>query len=153
VLQDDARVKAGAMLAAPPENPAVPGVSIASIAEPGLFLLAEEDNSIAAIGNDFIQQNYESYPAAAWLVRVKDAGHWSFSDVPGIMDAFAPGCGSGKRQTDPTQDFTYLDPAVGRSITQGYVTAFFGHQLLGDAASAEYLGRAKPESVVTVARR
>jgi predicted dienelactone hydrolase len=153
VLQDDPRVKAGAMLAAPPENPILTGVSIANLTKPGLFVLAEEDNSIGLAANELIQQNYESYPNAAWLLSVKEAGHWSFSDIAGMTSFLAPGCGQGERQVDPTQTFTYLDNDVGREIAASYVTAFLAAQLLNDASAERYLSEEKPEGVVTIAHR
>jgi hypothetical protein len=136
------------MLAAP-----IPGDSVARVTQPGLFMVAEEDNSIGVAGNDAIEQNYDNYPAQAWLVKVKDAGHWSFSDIAGMTDVFAPGCGTAKRQSDPAQTFTYLDPTLGRGIAQAYVAAFFGAKLLNETGAAAYLTRAKPEGVVTVAQR
>lgn len=153
VLQNDARVKVGVMMAAPPENPLLAGVTVAKLKKPGLFFLAEEDNAVGASGNALIQQNYADYPAPAWLISVKDAGHWSFSDMAGITAVFAPGCGEGKRQQDPTQTFTYLDNDTGKSIGSAYVTAFFAGQLRGDAAGTAYLGQAKPDGVVTITHR
>jgi len=153
VLQDDPRVKAGVMIAAPPENPLLTGVSIANIEKPGLFMLAEEDNAIGAAGNDAIHQNYEAYPAPAWLLSVKDAGHWSFSDIAGLVPGLMPGCGTGQRQADPSQSFTYLDSETGRDIAVRYVTAFLAAQLLDQAPAARYLETATPEGVVTLVNR
>jgi dienelactone hydrolase len=153
VLQNDPRVKAGAMLAAPPENPILSGVTVADITQPGLFVLAEEDNSIGVGGNDLIRQNYESYPNPAWFLSVKEAGHWSFSDIAGMTPFLAPGCGQGERQLDPTQTFAFLDNAVGREIAASYVTAFLAAELLRDSSAAAYLSDANPAGVVTIAHR
>jgi dienelactone hydrolase len=153
VLQDEARVKVGAMLAAPPELPVITGVSVANLKKPGLFVLAEEDNSVGALGNDLIHQNYENYPAPAWLLSVKDAGHWSFSDIAGIVPGLMPGCGEAKRQSDPSQAFSYIDPDVGRDIAVRYVTAFLAAQLLGQKEAAAYLSIAAPDDLVTLVNR
>jgi dienelactone hydrolase len=153
VLQDDPRVKAGAMIAAPPENPILTGVSIANLTKPGLFFLAEEDNAIGVAANELIQQNYESYPNPAWLVSVKDAGHWSFSDIAGMAPFLAPGCGQGERQIDPTQTFTYVDNDVGREVAASYVTAFLAAELLDDSSASKYLSEGMPEDVVKIEHR
>jgi dienelactone hydrolase len=153
VLQDDPRVKAGAMLAAPPENPLLPGVTLANLTKPGFFFLAEEDNSIGAAGNTYIQDNYDAYPAPAWLLSVKDAGHWSFSDIAGMAEFLAPGCGQGQRQEDPTETFSYIDNDAGRDIARTYVTAFLASELLNDTDAAAYLDEATPASAVTIEHR
>lgn len=150
VLQNDARVKVGVMIAAPPANPLLAGVTLASLTKPGLFFLAEEDNSITALGNQLIHDNFDQYPAPAWLVSVKDAGHWSFSDICNLIAPFKPGCGQGTRQTDTTQTFTYLPNDTGRSIAQEYTSAFFRAELLGDATGADYLSTATPDGIVTL---
>jgi hypothetical protein len=60
------------------------------------------------------------------------------SDLAGLTEMFAPGCGDGIRQTDDTA-FTYLDPELGRDITASYVTAFFKATLEGDDGARAYL--------------
>ena len=152
VLQDDDRFVAGVALAAPVENPLLPGVTVAGIAEPMLMLLTREDNSITEVGNNLIRSNAMALPGGAWLVELADAGHWSVSDLCGIVEAFEPGCGDGTRQTAPGEPFTYLDNELARHITASYVTAFFALHLQGDAAAEAYLDAATPAEVVTVTR-
>lgn len=152
VLQDDDRFVAGVAIAAPVENPLLPGVTTAGIDEPLLFLLAQEDNSITEVGNNFIRNNAMVMPGGSWLVELADAGHWSFSDLCGIVEAFDPGCGDGERQTVPGEAFTYLDASVARGIGASYVAAFFGLHLHGDAAAEAYLDTATPSETVTVTR-
>jgi predicted dienelactone hydrolase len=151
VLQDDDRFLAGVAMAAPVENPLLPGVSTAAIAQPMLFILALEDNSIQAIGNTFIRNNAAAMPGGSWLVELADAGHWSVSDLCGVIDEFSPGCGRGTRQTNG-EPFSYLPADTGRQIGASYVTAFFALHLLGDDGAAEFLATAEPADVVTVTR-
>lgn len=132
ILQDDDRFRAGLVIAAPVESPVLPGVAVAQIAEPMLFMLAGEDNSIGVLGNLVIRQNYEVAPSPAWKVEIADAGHWSFSDIAGIVPAFDAGCGEGERQTVPGESFTYIDNVLAREITAAYGVRFFAAQLLGD---------------------
>lgn len=138
VAQLDDRVKAAAAICAPMENPAIPGVTLADIHVPLMFVVALEDNSIGDLGNQFIEKNFGSAHPPVDKIEVADAGHWSFSDEDGLISAFAPGCGSAIRQTDD-QPFTYLDPEAGRAIAAAYVTAFFKATLLGDAGARAYV--------------
>ncbi len=151
VLQNDKRVKAAVMIAAPPENPLLGKVSIDLITQPTLFLLAREDNSITEAGNITIRNNYDEYPTEAWLVEVLDAGHYSFSDLCGLVDGFQPGCGTGIRQTTTGTAFTYLDNDIARGIASGYTVAYFGRVLVSDAIAAEYLKLPQPRRFVTIA--
>lgn len=138
----DDRIQATFALAAPIDSPFFPGVSLAPI--PLAFLVAVEDNSISEFGNNFIRDNYEDAPAAAWKFEVADAGHWSVSDLVGVVEGFAPGCGMDMRQTTD-EPFTYLGPTTGRSITAAYVTAFFRATLDDDLGARAYLARGFPD--------
>ncbi len=149
VLQNDDRFSAGVAIAAPIQNPLLPGVDTAQVAEPMLYLLMEEDNSILTIGNNLLRSNAMGMPGGSWLVELADAGHWSPSDLCGIVDDFMPGCGDDLRQTDGSP-FTYLSADEGRSITASYVTAFFALHLQDDAAALDYLSVGTPADTVTV---
>lgn len=149
VLQEDDRFTSGVAIAAPIENPLLPGVATDQVDEPMLYLLMEEDNSITAVGNMLIRSNAMAMPGGSWLVELADAGHWSPSDLCGLVDDFMPCCGDDLRQTDGSE-FTYLAADTGRSISAAYVTAFFAAQLGGDSDAEAYLGAAHPEDIVTV---
>ncbi|MCB9569092.1 MAG: hypothetical protein H6710_18075 [Myxococcales bacterium] len=153
LLQDDPRPLAGLPLAAPVQNPIFPGTMIAAIDRPMLFVLAEEDNSISIIGNNLIRQNFKDAAPPSWLVEVRDAGHWNFSDICGLTDAFAAGCGDGERMAAPHDPFTYLDIDVARGLASAYALAFFDLHLRGNAAAADYLATPEPAEWVTVSVR
>jgi hypothetical protein len=131
VLQDDPRPRAGVAIAAPVENPILPGVTVAAITEPLMLIVAVEDNSITEFGNMAIRQNFMDTAGPTWKLEFADTGHFAFSDLAGLSDYFAAGCGPGIRQTDQTP-FEYADPFVVRELTAGRVTAFFALHLLGD---------------------
>jgi predicted dienelactone hydrolase len=143
VAQMDDRIASAAALCAPIQNPLTPGVTVADIRKPLMFVVAEEDNSITELGNVLLRSNYRNAPAAAWKLEIPDAGHWSVSDLDGLVDIFKAGCGDATRQTDGT-DFTYLDPPTGRAIAAAYVTAFFKATLLGDEGARVYLSAKNP---------
>jgi predicted dienelactone hydrolase len=138
VAQLDSRIDGAVALCAPMENPLVPGVSLADLTMPLMFVVAVEDNSITELGNNFIRDNFDAAPGPAYKLEIAEAGHWSVSDLVGLVPAFEPGCGDGIRQTDD-QPFTYLDPAAGRGVAAAYATAFFKSVLLDDAGARSYL--------------
>ncbi len=151
-LQADPRIDAGFALAAPMQNPLLPGVVVAELTRPLGFLVAAEDNSITELGNQFIRDNYDAAGGAAYKIEVADAGHWSVSDVVGATAGFMAGCGAGTRQTDG-QPFSYLDPATGRALSAAYVTAFFKATLMADAGAQAYLTAPRSDGRATVLGR
>lgn len=150
VLQDDPRFRAGLIMAAPVESPVLPGVSVANIEQPMLMMVAEEDNSIGELGNAVMRANYAAASSPAWKVEIADAGHWSFSDIAGIVPEFNAGCGEGERQTAPGEPFTYIDNQLARDITAAYGVRFFASQLLGDEEAGTALGDSTVPGVVKV---
>ncbi len=131
VLQDDPRPKAGVAIAAPLENPLLPGVTMAGISEPLMLIVAVEDNSITEFGNNAIRSNFTTANLPVWKLEFADTGHFGFSDLAGLSDYFAAGCGDGERQTNG-EPFTYADPFDVRGLAATRVTAFFALHLLGD---------------------
>jgi dienelactone hydrolase len=152
VLTQDPRPIAGLALAVPMENPLLPGVTVATLKVPLFFLRAAEDNSIGAAGDFVIDENFKDATSPVWKANVADAGHWSFTDICGIVPDFHAGCGMGERQTNGAA-FEYLDIKIGRGIAQAYTTAFFAAKLTGAAAGETYLGGSRPEGIVTVTHR
>jgi dienelactone hydrolase len=150
VAEDDDRIAAAFALAAPMQNPLLPGVTIANLDVPLGFLVAVEDNSITELGNQLIRDNFEAAPAGAYKIEVADAGHWSVSDLLGVVPGFMAGCGSGTRQTDG-QPFTYAPPAPTRLLAAAYVTAFFRATLADDAGARAYLTAERTDGAATVA--
>lgn len=136
VAQSDGRIKAAMGIAAPMENPLLPGVEISALSVPLMFVVAVEDNSITEAGNVLIRSNFEAATAGAYKAEVADAGHWSFSDLCGLVEAFEPGCGSDERQTDG-EVFEYLPAAEGRDVAAGLAAAFFLGELRGEGAVEE----------------
>ena len=147
VLVDDDRFKAGFAMAAPPAF--LGGVTMPQIAEPILMLLATEDHSIGLVGNSLMHDNFDAATSPAWLAEVRDAGHWSFSDVCALTKDFTPGCGSGERQEDHT-DFTYLDIDQGRSVAASYAAAYFDWALRGAESGRAYVSGNHPDGTVAV---
>lgn len=152
VAQRDARVGAVVAIAAPIENPLLPGVTAAEVTTPLLFLLALEDNSIQAIGNTLIRNNFNALGGPAALLEIPDAGHWSFSDINGLVPAFLAGCGEGTRQSRRSETFTYMDPVAGRELAASWATAWLEEALRDNEAAREFLA-APPANGATLQRR
>jgi|TARA_B110000037_G_C17034743_1_gene471088 dienelactone hydrolase len=138
IAQERPEIKAALGLAAPMENPLLSGVNVSELRKPLGFLIAVEDNSISEFGNELMRTNFED-AEQAWKLEVPDAGHWSFSDIVGLIENFEPGCGEDLRQTDGTV-FQYIDAIEGRNIAAGFSAAFFAQTLLGDEDALNSLG-------------
>lgn len=134
LAQEDLRIQGALGLAAPMENPLLPGVETSTLDKPLAILLAVEDNSITALGNQLIVSNLEDAPNTTYRLDVADAGHWSVSDIAGIHPDVQAGCGSDERMTDGA-DFEYLDPALGSAIAGHFTAAFMAELLLDDAGA------------------
>ena len=98
-----------------------------------LVLLGETVNATASFGQtpcapaaDNFQQYYQHAVGPALEIEVLDANHMSFLDNTSILPALACPAGSD-------------DPAVTRSLTQGYLVAFFRERLYGDSSMSAFL--------------
>lgn len=150
LLMGDTRPKAGLALAAPMENPLLQGVTVADIHVPLFLWLAEEDNSITEVGNSLIRSNFTSANTPTWKVEVADTGHWSVSDICGIVPDFDAGCATGDVRQTTGEAFTYHDIEASRAIAASYVTAFFLATLTDEADAKAYLSKGHPADLVTV---
>ncbi len=120
-VADDSRITVGAPMASG-------GIKLeAGLSAPLMHFKAEEDKTVA--GAD-IEANYSDSAGARWILRVKDAGHFSFSDMCLLDPNFGDGCGEGTRE-DTEETFTFLDDEVAHDLTTYYETALFGYYLKG----------------------
>jgi predicted dienelactone hydrolase len=140
VTRDDARFIAGLAVAAPIS--VLGPVAISSIHVPFGFLVMREDNSIGEIGNRLIRMDAMRLPGAATLVELDDAGHWSISDLCGLVPTFQPGCGDGVRGSVPGDvPFTYVSSAAARELAADVAAGFFATHLLGDPGGDTFVRR------------
>ena len=153
VLQNDDRVHAGLVITAPVQSFILPGSPLAAIDEPLMLMLAQEDNAILELGNDYMRANFADANPPVWLVEVADTGHWSFSDVCALLPELSPGCGEGLRQTVPGSPFAYLDNELARGIASAYAARFFAAHLRDEPGADAALDVADPEDLVTVSVR
>jgi dienelactone hydrolase len=140
VMHDDDRFIAALAVAAPVS--VLGAVPIAEIDRPYLFLLMREDNSVGELGNRLIRADYAHVGGPAALVELDDAGHWSISDLCGLVHAFDAGCGDGVRgSVGGSVAFTYVDPNIAREVAADTAAAFFATHLLGDPGGDTILRR------------
>lgn len=142
LTQEDPRVRAAVGLAAPMENPLLPGVRMADLTAPLMLLVAREDHSISELGNLLIRDNAANAGGPVALVEVDDAGHWSVSDLCGVDPGFMPGCGADTRLDG--SPFDYLPAAEGRATTATLVTSFLLETLVD---GVDHLGAADIDGV------
>ncbi len=124
----DARFRAVlTMAAAPPTH--------TNLTVPMLLMLGAEDNTIGPEGNRRIRENHAIHTGPAFLLELKNGGHYSFTDMFKINKAFGDGIGSGKRRgTDQVVEFTPMELTY--EIINSYSVAFLGAYLKGQK---EYL--------------
>ena len=138
VAQNDERIVAVLGMAAPMENILYGEVMMENIDIPVGMLKATEDNSIGTIGNAFIDENFGAANTPAYKLDIVDAGHWSVTNIAGLTDGFAPGCGDGERQTDG-EPFTYVPVSDANDFTATFASAFFAGHVLGEPSGLELL--------------
>ncbi len=139
---------AGAFMGAPVDTGVLGDTDAAEIVEPTLFLVLAEDHSVGTLGNTLMAGNFDEVAGPAWLVELADAGHWSVSDLCGIVDDFMPGCGEDTRQ-EGGESFTYLPAADGRLLAGAVTTAFLDSVFSPESAADAWL-RAPPDARLSV---
>lgn len=138
VAQNDSRIAAVVGMAAPMENVLYGEVLMENISIPLGLLEATEDNSVGVPGNLFIRENFDTANTPAYKLALADAGHWSVTNIAGLTEGFAPGCGQGTRQTNG-ESFSYVPVDEANGYTASFVTAFFAAHLRGEAAGLALL--------------
>ena len=138
VAQNDARIAAVIGMAAPMENVLYGEVLMENITIPLGLLEATEDNSVGVPGNVFIRENFGKANTPAYKLAIVDAGHWSVTNIAGLTEGFAPGCGEDTRQTNG-EPFSYVPVDEANGYTASFVTAFFAAHLRDEAAGLDLL--------------
>jgi len=105
---------------------------------PVLVVVASEDKTIKAEGNDRARKYYEDSKGPRYLVEFKNAGHFSFTCMFYFKADFGDGVGSGQRITNG-EPIVYMPMESVYRLTNGYVTAFFGNEVKGLTGYNAYL--------------
>lgn len=146
VTQDaeNARIGAWAGIHAPPSFLQGPDLSNFNI--PSFMAIAEEDNSISALGNMMIETDWKKIPGDAILMSFADTGHFAITHMNGLGGNFMAGCGDGIRQTNKAP-FTYLPPKTAMDELAISLTAFFDYALNGEKDGKQFMMCDAPASV------
>ena len=116
-----------AMSGAPPSH--------TNLTVPTLRMLGTEDRTLGEAGNALIRGNHQSHTGPAFLLELKNGGHYSFTDMFKLTKQFGDGIGHGKRRAGSTEfDFTPMETTY--KIINSYSIAFLGYYLKGEK---EYL--------------
>lgn len=128
-------------------------VMLQPLSKPAFFLLAEEDR-LALFGiNAILIENFKHYPTHAWLASMADAGHYSVTNLCGIVDVYADGCGPGARVGNLLETFTYLNLDYATDLTAQLVRSFFEQELNGESETSLSQIAARASAVLKVSER
>lgn len=106
---------------------------------PLLLILGAEDKTIGLEGNQRALKYFEESKGPKYLVNVKDAGHFSFSDMFQYRPEHGDGVGKGERITKPGEPIEYLGMEKTYEITNSYSAAFLGVYLKGQTGYQAFL--------------
>jgi len=98
---------------------------------PVLILMATEDDTIGAEGNDVIRKYYEDSIGPKYFVEFVDGGHYSFSEMFQYRPNFGDGIGTGTRMTNG-EAITFAPKEIIYRYTNGYSLAFLNKYVKGD---------------------
>jgi predicted dienelactone hydrolase len=119
----DPRFKAVvAMSGAPPMH--------TNLTVPSLRMLGTEDRTLGTLGNGLIRANHTTHTGPAFLLELKNGGHYSFTDVFKVNKNFGDGIGAGKRR-DTNEPFEFTSMELTYQIVNSYSVAFLGYFLKG----------------------
>jgi predicted dienelactone hydrolase len=124
----DPRFKAVvAMSGAPPTH--------TNLTIPTLRMLGTEDRTLGIAGNALIRHNHQIHKGPAFLLELKNGGHFSFTDMFKITKQFGDGIGKGKRLGN-NEEIEFTPMEITYKIINAYSIAFLGYYLKGQK---EYL--------------
>lgn len=106
---------------------------------PLLLVVAGEDKTIGTAGNENSRNFFNESTGPRIYLNIKDAGHFSFSDMAQFRPDFGDGVGQGERITKPGEPLTYIPVAEAQKIANAYSVAFLGLYLNEDESWKPYL--------------
>jgi predicted dienelactone hydrolase len=105
---------------------------------PLLLFIATEDDTIDEEGNAGARAYFDATKAPKYLVEMRDAGHYTFTDMDQINPHWGDGTGAGTRITNG-EPLTYFSMEKAHALTNGYSVAFLHKYLKGDSTFEDYL--------------
>lgn len=112
---------------------------------PTMVMLAGLDRTVGDVGNFASRAYWVSCPGPKYLLVLRRAGHYSFSDMDLINPGFGDGVGTERRGGVTTR---FLESERGKEIIRAYGLAFFERHLRGSSEAGEFLrGNVDPVEV------
>jgi len=150
---------ASSVLAAADADPRIravsPWASAQSLARkdvPVLLLLATEDAALPPEGSAWCRRWFATLPGPAYLVELRNGGHFSFTEMYQLDPKHGDGVGTGTRVTNG-EPIAYVGEDVAHRIVNGVTLAFFDRYLNGVTARDAYLSHTPlPEEASVVVR-
>jgi predicted dienelactone hydrolase len=106
---------------------------------PTLRMLGTEDRTLGAGGNALIRKNHEIHKGPAYLLEMKNGGHYSFTDMFKLNKGFGDGVGKGNRGGKDGEAFDYTSMETTYKIINSYSIAFLGYYLKGQKSYLPFL--------------
>jgi len=111
-----------------------------NLSVPTLRMLGTEDRTLGASGNAAIRDNHARHTGPAFLLELKNGGHYSFTDMFKINKNFGDGVGAGKRR-DTNEPFAFTSMETTYKIVNSYSVAFLGYYLKGEKEYLTFLSK------------
>lgn len=107
---------------------------------PLMVVLGDKDRTVGEEGNARSIQYYEQATGPKYLLNFKDAGHYTFTEMPQINSDWGDGVGV-ERDDDGNVTLTFSDTTKDQEITNAYSVAFFDTFLKKDDDAREFLNK------------
>lgn len=107
---------------------------------PLMVILGDTDRTVGEAGNERSIRYFEQATGDKYLLNFKDAGHYTFTEMPQINPDFGDGVGV-ERDDDGTVTLTFSDTAEDQRITNAYSVAFFDAFLKHDSDAQTFLNQ------------
>ncbi len=115
---------------------------------PLMVILGDVDRTVDERGNKRSTQYFEQATGARYLLNFKDAGHFTFTEMPQLNPDWGDGVGV-ERDKEGNVTFTFSDAAEDQRITNVYSIAFFDAFLKHDQNAQAFLNKDHfPEELV-----
>jgi dienelactone hydrolase len=108
------------------------GLSRTRFDVPAMVLVATEDATIKQAGNGLCRSWFERGRAPSWLVELRNAGHFSFTEMAQYKPDYGDGIGRGKLE--------YLSVETVKRFTNAYTLAFFDRILKDEGRRDAWMG-------------
>lgn len=118
---------------------------------PALAMIGTEDRTIGANGNAAVRNYHAKHRGPAFLLELKNGGHYSFTDMFKVNRNFGDGVGRGRRRgSEEPFDFTSMERTY--EIINSVSVAFCGLYLKGETGYLPFLSvNHWPEDVIWAA--